>query len=69
MKKFNVGDRVKVTHIDPPSTVKAITDRIGQEGIVTKISDGKLIEDNSLYVLFDDESTWYFFEDELELVK
>lgn len=69
MKKFNVGDKVKVTHVAPPSTVKAVTDKIGQEGTVTKIYDGKLIEDNSFYVLFDDESTWFFFEDELELVK
>lgn len=69
MKKFNVGDRVKVTHVAPPSTVKAVTGKIGQEGTVTEIYKGKVFSEDAFYVMFADETKLFFFEDELELVK
>ena len=67
--RFNLGDKVKVTHVAPPSTVKAVTDKIGHEGTVTEIYKGKIFSEDAFYVLFADETKLFFFEDELELVK
>ena len=68
--KFKIGDKVKILgkigDYDEIGWSDFMKEYIGQIGIV--LSD-RILEDNSVKVIFNDKEYWYFHEDSLELIE
>ena len=67
---FNIGDKVRILPITAKYIVEydwleEMNDTIGKIGIITK-SDEDEYRNNIYDVKFDDNKTWYYFEDCLE---
>jgi hypothetical protein len=64
---MEIGQRVKVYRLRDRLSGKVIAKRLGQTGIIQsyKVTDGMGI---GVVVLFDDNFSTWFFEDELKLV-